>query len=58
MFPGSGEALAIHQNTLGMNFRNPQGRREMLWPQDLDEIARDGQTANGCRIAMPAESKT
>jgi hypothetical protein len=36
---------------LGMNFRTPQGRREMLWPQDLDEIARDGQTANGCRIA-------
>jgi hypothetical protein len=34
-----------------MNFRNPQGRREMLWPQDLDEIASDGKTANGCRIA-------
>ncbi len=36
---------------LGMNFRNPQGRREMLWPQDLDEIAINGQTAYGCRIA-------
>jgi hypothetical protein len=36
---------------LGMNFRNPQGRRELLWPQDLDEIAQDGRTANGCRIA-------
>jgi len=35
---------------LGMNFRNPQGHREMLWPQDLDEIAHDGQSANGCRI--------
>lgn len=35
---------------LGMNFRNSNGRREMLWPQDLDEIAHDGQTANGCRI--------
>ena len=35
---------------LGMNFRNSQGRREMLWPQDLDEIARNGRTANGCRI--------
>ncbi|MBM4163293.1 MAG: hypothetical protein FJ222_02470 [Lentisphaerae bacterium] len=36
---------------LGMNYRNSQGRREMLWPQDLDEIALNGQTANGCRIA-------
>lgn len=36
---------------LGMNFRNPQGRREMLWPQDLDEIVRDGRTANGCRMS-------
>lgn len=36
---------------LGMNFRNPEGRREMLWPQDLDEIARYGRTASGCRIA-------
>ncbi|MBM4144190.1 MAG: hypothetical protein FJ225_11455 [Lentisphaerae bacterium] len=36
---------------LGMNYRNPQGRREMLWPQDLDEIANNRQTANGCRIA-------
>ena len=23
---------------LGMNFRNRAGKREMLWPQDLDEI--------------------
>lgn len=35
---------------LGMNFRNKAGRREMLWPRDLDEIALNGQTANGCRI--------
>jgi hypothetical protein len=35
---------------LGMNFRNPKGRREMLWPKDLDEIALFGRTANGCRI--------
>jgi hypothetical protein len=35
---------------IGMNFRNPQGRREMLWPQDLDEIALNGRTANGSRI--------
>lgn len=32
---------------LGMNFRNPKGRREMLWNQDLDEIALNGRTANG-----------
>jgi len=36
---------------LGMNFRNPQGRREMLWPQDMDEIALNGRTENGCGIA-------
>lgn len=35
---------------LGMNFRDAQGRREMLWPQDLDEIAREGVTKEGCRI--------
>ena len=34
-----------------VNYRNPQGQREMLWPQDLDEIALNGRTANGCRIA-------
>ena len=36
---------------LGMNYRNPQSQREMLWPRDLDEISLDGRTANGCRIA-------
>jgi len=35
---------------LGMNFRNPQGRREMLWPEDLDELAEHGITKHGCRI--------
>lgn len=35
---------------LGMNFRNPQGRPEMLWPEDLDEIAKNGCTKHGCRI--------
>jgi hypothetical protein len=40
---------------IGMNFRNPVGRREMLRPQDLDEIARNGRTANGCRIAGAKE---
>jgi len=42
---------------LGMDFRNPEGRREMLWPQDLDEIAQDGQAANGCRIAGAERSR-
>jgi hypothetical protein len=42
---------------LGMNFRNLQGRREMLWPQDLDEIALNGKTANGCRIALSRRGK-
>jgi len=36
---------------LGMNFKNPQGRREMLWPGDLDEILAKGQTEQGGRIA-------
>ena len=35
---------------MGMNFRNAEGRREMLWPQDLDEILYAGQTKSGCRI--------
>ena len=35
---------------LGMNFRNTEGKREMLWPQDLDEILSAGQTKCGCRI--------
>jgi hypothetical protein len=35
---------------LGMSFRNAEGRREMLWPQDLDEILRSGKTKHGCRI--------
>lgn len=35
---------------IGMNFRNREGRREMLWPQDLDEIAVHGCNVDGCRI--------
>jgi len=35
---------------LGMNFRNKTGHREMLWPQDLDEIAANGHNKDGCRI--------
>ena len=35
---------------LGMNFRNAEGRREMLWPQDLDEILSTGSTKSGCSL--------
>ena len=35
---------------LGMNFQNAAGRREMLWPEDLDQIAATGRTQSGCRI--------
>jgi hypothetical protein len=34
--------------SLGMNFINKQGKREMLWPEDLDEIASLGATKSGC----------
>jgi hypothetical protein len=36
---------------LGMNFRGPDGRRRMLWPEDLRELLRNGITREGCRIA-------
>lgn len=35
---------------LGMNFRDANGRRAMLWPADLDEIAATGSTRHGCRF--------
>jgi hypothetical protein len=35
---------------LGMNYRNKEGRREMLWPQDLDEILSEGKTKSGCSL--------
>jgi hypothetical protein len=35
---------------LGMNFRNKKGHREMLWVEDLREIAKNGHTKHGCRI--------
>jgi hypothetical protein len=35
---------------LGMNFRNSKGKREMLWPQDLDEILVSGRTKEGSGI--------
>ena len=32
---------------VGANFRDEHHRREMLWPEDLDEIAADGKTKHG-----------
>jgi hypothetical protein len=48
-------AIALYNSysfgyALGMNFRNPKGKREMLWPQDLDEILANGQNKDGCKI--------
>lgn len=46
-------AIALYNSygygyALGMNYKNAEGRREMLWPQDLDEILTVGKTRNGC----------
>jgi hypothetical protein len=48
-------AIALYNSygfgcALGMNFRNEAGHREMLWPEDLDEILANGHNKNGCRI--------
>jgi hypothetical protein len=51
----SQRAIALYNTygfgyALGMNFKNAEGRREMLWPEDLDEILTTGKTKYGCRI--------
>lgn len=48
-------AIALYNSycfgyALGMNFRDSKGQREMLWPDDLDEILADGRTKRGCRL--------
>jgi CxxC-x17-CxxC domain-containing protein len=48
-------AIALYNSysfgcALGMNFRNAKGQRQMLWPQDLDEILATGQNKDGCKI--------
>ena len=48
-------AIALYNSyafgyALGMNYRNADGRREMLWPEDLDEILGNGRTKAGCSI--------
>ena len=48
-------AIALYNSysfgyALGMSFKNSNGRREMLWPEDLDEILVRGKTKHGCSI--------
>jgi hypothetical protein len=48
-------AIALYNSysfgcALGLNFRRPDGKREMLWPEDLDEIVVNGRSKSGCRI--------
>lgn len=35
---------------LGMSFRNEHRRREMLWPEDLEQILATGRTKKGCAL--------
>jgi hypothetical protein len=51
-------AIAIYNSygfgcALGMNFRNAEGRREMLWPSDLDEIIAHGATVKREKVRSP-----
>jgi hypothetical protein len=39
-----------HGYALGMSFKDPEGRCEMLWPQALDEVIATGKTTNGCTL--------
>jgi len=48
-------AIALYNSygfgyALGMKFRDADGRRDMLWPQDLDEILVAGKTQHGAKI--------
>ena len=48
-------AIALYNSygygyALGMNYKNADGRREMLWPRDLDEILSAGKTKSGCML--------
>ncbi len=51
----SQRAIALYNSygfgyALGTSFKNAEGRREMLWPEDLDEILANGCTKHGCRL--------
>lgn len=48
-------AIALYNSygygySLGMNYKNKEGRREMLWPEDLDQMLAAGKTRGGCSI--------
>ncbi len=49
-------AIALYNSycfgySLGMNFRDTKGRREMLWFEDLDEILISGKSKYGSKIS-------
>lgn len=49
------KAVALYNSfsfgyALGTSFRDSVGRRQMLWPADLEEIAGRGETSTGCSI--------
>jgi len=51
----SQRAIALYNTygfgyALGMHFKNAKAGREMLWPEDLDEILASGKTKHGYRI--------
>ena len=48
-------AIALYNSygygyALGMNYKNTEERREMLWPKDLEQIFVNGKTENGCIV--------
>lgn len=50
------QAIALYNSygygyALGINYRNPGSRREILWPQDLDELLSAGKTKSGCILS-------
>lgn len=54
-YRGEQRAIALYNTycfgySIGMNFRDEQGRREMLWSEDLHEIVSKGTTKYGCKI--------
>jgi hypothetical protein len=55
-YRGEQRAIALYNTycfgyALGMNFRDGEGHREMLWSDDLHEITSEGSTKHGCTIS-------
>ena len=51
----SRRAIALYNTygfgyALGANFKDADGHLEMLWPEDLHEIAAHGKTKHGCFV--------